>query len=143
MDDSLQWKLWPARSLRWAVWWLFTLAWTTALLVPPSVVGWVFALFFPPPPVPVEDAKYEELKFLVAKSIHVAAFAFWAVLSAWLHLPGSGRWRLLIFLSLHAMATEFLQQFVGRTGSWQDVGLDHIGVAVGLLLSWRWWFKAA
>jgi hypothetical protein len=38
---------------------------------------------------------------------------------------------------LHAFATEYLQQFVElRTGSLLDVGIDHAGLAAGLLAAW-------
>ena len=47
---------------------------------------------------------------------------------------------LLAFLSLHAFGTEFLQQFVPERGpSLVDVGIDHVGLAIGLAASWRWW----
>jgi hypothetical protein len=34
-----------------------------------------------------------------------------------------------------------LQQFVERGSSWSDVGLDHIGLLIGLLVSWKLWFR--
>lgn len=91
----------------------------------------------------MDDTKYQELKFIIAKTVHIVTYACWAVLSGWLHLPRPGCWQLLGFLALHAMATEFFQQFVGRSGSWGDVGLDLVGAALGMLLSWQWWFKAS
>ena len=53
---------------------------------------------------------------------------------------GHRRWLLVAFLSLHGMATEYVQTFVpDRYGSWTDVGIDHIGIALGLALSRKWW----
>ena len=49
------------------------------------------------------------------------------------------RWALLAALSLHAGATEFFQQFVGRGSSLADVGLDHAGLVLGVALSWWRW----
>jgi len=42
----------------------------------------------------------------------------------------------------HAAATEWVQLHVSnRTGTIQDVILDHIGIALGLAFSWKWWSK--
>jgi hypothetical protein len=43
------------------------------------------------------------------------------------------------FLSLHGIVTECLQPYVGRGGALADVGLDHLGIALGLAIGWRWW----
>jgi len=51
---------------------------------------------------------------------------------------------LLAFLSLHAAGTEYLQQFVpGRTGLISDVVIDHIGLLLGLALTWKHWLPKA
>ena len=118
-------------SLRWLVWVLYLCAWTAALLTTH--------------PVQLATVVFPEttLRFLAAKLLHVSAYALLAVLSGWLRAPLRYRWLLLAFLPAHALGTEFLQQFVElRTGSWEDVGIDHLGLALGLTLSWRQWRSA-
>jgi VanZ family protein len=120
-------------GFRWLVWLLYSAAWSVALLSPlPDTGDWS-----------LENISLD-LKFLFAKAVHVSAYALLAVLSGWLPVPRCRRWLLLVFLSGHAMATEFFQQFVpGRTGCWFDVGIDHIGIALGLALTWKWWLLPA
>ena len=81
--------------------------------------------------------------FLLSKLFHVSDYALMAVLTAWLPAPRRLRGLLLLFLSAHAMGTEFVQQLVAttwkRTGTWHDIGLDHVGIALGLALTWKWW----
>jgi VanZ family protein len=62
-----------------------------------------------------------------------------AMLTGWLLVTYRVRWICLACLSFHAFATEFLQQFVERSGSLRDVGLDHLGLALGLILTIPWW----
>jgi VanZ family protein len=114
-------------GIRWALWSLCVAAWT-ALLVTTA-------------PVHVMDQVLPATAtFPVAKTGHVVGYAFLTVLSAWLRVRGDRRWLLLAFLSLHGMATEYVQTFVPeRHGSWVDVGIDHLGIALGLMLSWKWW----
>ena len=116
----------PAQ-LRWFIWGLFLAAWTAALLTPQ--------------PVYIADTLLpEESRFTAAKSLHVAAYAVLAILSGWLRTPAPWPRLLLIFLCLHAMATEYLQGFVPPRGpSLEDVGFDHIGICWGIILSWRLW----
>jgi VanZ family protein len=116
-----------ATKVRWLIWWLYVAAWSTALLVPmPAGSEWK-----------INDIN---VKFLFAKTVHVSAYAVWAILSAWLLVPRHLRWFLLAGMALHAPATEFLQTFVpGRTGNLRDVALDLIGICLGCLLSWRLW----
>jgi VanZ family protein len=113
--------------LRWLVWSVYVVAWTTALLTPH--------------PVRLAEAILpEDAYFPASKGLHVAAYAVMAILSGWLRVPWKARWGLLLFLSFHTMATEYLQGFVPtRVPSWQDVLIDHVGLALGLLASWRWW----
>jgi hypothetical protein len=87
-----------------------------------------------------------ETAFYFGKSVHVAAYAVFTILSGWLRLPFRYRWFLLLFLSLHAFATEYIQNFVHGDFDWQarhpsfrDVGLDHLGIAIGVLCTWPWW----
>jgi VanZ family protein len=111
---------------RWLTWSLFLAAWTTALLT-------TF-------PVRVQESLIPpEGHFVSAKALHVGAYAFLAGFIAWLPIRGRWRWLLVAVLSLHAFATEFFQQFVEeRTASLRDVGIDHVGILLGLLLTWRW-----
>jgi VanZ family protein len=113
--------------LRWLVWGVYLAAWTAALLTPQ--------------PVEVAEAVLpESAVFPAAKSLHIAAYAGLAILTAWLPVRRKTRWGLLAFLSFHTMATEYLQHFVPtRYPSWEDVFIDHVGLLLGLLLSWRWW----
>jgi hypothetical protein len=102
---------------------------------------WTVALLSP---VPHKEA--EEVLggsggvFWFGKSLHVGAYAFLTVLGGSMALTHSQRWLILALMSFHGFATEFFQQFVpGRTAAWRDVGLDHIGVALGVVVGWRWW----
>jgi VanZ family protein len=125
-----------AAKWRWAAWVAFLLLWSTALLVP-DPIG--FLLKYKPDTVELNH----KTTFLMAKTLHVAAYATAAVLTGWLRAPGSWRWALLVFWFLHAAATEIGQLFVpGRSGSLRDVALDHFGLLIGLVLSWRWWRSA-
>jgi hypothetical protein len=116
-----------SRSLGlWSFWGVCVAVWTTALLT----------MF------PVEVSQQvlpEALRFPTAKLLHVSAYAFLAILTFFLPVRGWGRWLLIAFLSLHGFATEYLQTFVGRGGAWFDVGLDHLGIVLGLAIGWRWW----
>ena len=81
--------------------------------------------------------------WICSKCLHVSAYAAWAMLSGWLHWRRPQRWYLLFFLSAHGFATEYLQRFVrGRYPSWRDVGLDHLGLLIGVACTWRWWSAA-
>ena len=75
--------------------------------------------------------------------MHVSAYAFLSATAAFLHRRGRWRWLLPAGLVLHGGATELLQYLEtfgpGRTGCWQDVALDSVGIAIGLALTWRRW----
>jgi VanZ family protein len=109
------------------VWSVYTAVWTTALLTPQ--------------PVQVADAILsKENSFFAFKTLHVSAYALLTILTGWLNAPSRWRRLLLCFLSVHALSTEFCQRFVpNRYPSWADVGWDHIGIVLGLILSWAWW----
>jgi hypothetical protein len=121
------------RGWRWGLWSLYAAAWTVALLVPmPEHGRWDLAT--------VEINK----KFLLAKALHVTAYAVMAGLTGWLRAPLRLRFFLMFFLMAHGTVTEVLQysvDFIGRSGGLFDVGLDHIGIALGTLATWRWWAK--
>lgn len=113
--------------LRWVIWLVFVAAWT-------------YSLETPYPHVVQKHKEFDWYFFLFGKTVHVAAYACFAILSGWLHVPRPYRWGLLLVMSAHAMGTEYLQQFTPtRYPSVKDVGLDHIGIALGTALSWKWW----
>jgi VanZ family protein len=116
---------------RWLVWLAFLVLWTTALLVPVPTGPWDLE------PVHVFEV---ELKLLIAKTVHVSAYALFTILTGWLQVPARLWWLLLFFVTVHGTATELLQLLTpSRTGQLLDVGFDNLGVALGLLLSWKWW----
>jgi VanZ family protein len=118
------------RGWRWLFWGAFLAVWTAALLTTE--------------PVYVAEAVLKpKFIFPTSKLLHVAAYSLFAILSGWLFLPPRWRWLLLVLMSLHAAGTEFFQQFVPKRGpSLFDVGIDHAGIAIGLLLSCKWWLKS-
>src|SRR5271156_445836 len=76
---------WPRMATRRRLWLLFTIAWTVALQVP----------------VPFRDTgipHLDESLFTFSKSLHVAAYAVFTGLSAWMLLPFRYRWLLPFFL---------------------------------------------
>jgi VanZ family protein len=132
---------------RWLVWLLFVGVWTWALLLP-NPERWARALILPETIVVPEDHPVRQellemvLSLVFSKTLHVAGYAVLAILSGWQRLTGPFRWALLAFLSLHALGTEFFQAYVpGRHPSWRDVGLDHVGIVLGLALTWKWWLR--
>src|SRR5262245_23183492 len=104
----------------WLLWLAFVAAWTAALLVPiPGSPGG-------------DSADLSSLKFLAGKTLHIGAYAVLVILASGLPVPRRWRWLLLVFASLHGLTTEYLQTFTEtRTGKWEDVGIDHIGLALG------------
>jgi VanZ family protein len=117
-------------SWRWRLWILYVLAWTTALLVPvPDHGHW-----------DIGDTEFD-LKFAIGKGLHISAYVVMTALTAWLHAPMRIRFFLMFFLMVHATFTEMMQltMDVGRSGELFDVGLDHIGIAIGMFLTWSWW----
>jgi VanZ family protein len=116
-------------SGRWLVWGLFATLWTIVLVVPLPDLQL---------PAPLTGPG----RFHFSKTLHVAAYAFLAGLGGWLKLAARDRLLLLVFLMAHAPLTEFIQLHVpGRTGRVEDVLLDHLGIGIGLALSWKWWTR--
>lgn len=107
-------------------WCLCVALWTSALLTTyPVHVG--------------EAVASPTLYFPAAKCLHISAYAFLTVYLTWMPL-GRWRWLLLAFLSLHAAGTEFGQLFVPeRFGQISDVLIDHLGLALGVALTWKHW----
>ena len=108
------------------IWTLFIIAWTIALLVP---VPWSHESFLGTLWLP-----------LAAKTLHLSMYALLACLTGWLRVPSRYRLLLLFVIMAHGAATEFLQDWVpSRSGTARDVCIDHIGILLGLCLSWKWW----
>jgi VanZ family protein len=101
---------------------------------------WTIALLIP---VPKEAASKvlgdEEEITLFGKCLHVGAYVSLTILGGAMPLSRRQRWLVLGLLSFHGFATEFFQQFVERHASIRDVGLDHIGIVLGVLFGWHWW----
>ncbi len=133
---------------RWLIWLTYVVIWTWALLLP-EPGEWARALLLGSgtetagPALEMRQHLLEFVQsFLFSKGLHVTAYAGLAVLSAWLKVPGRARWLLVAFMSLHGMGTEFLQNFEpSRHPSWRDVGLDHLGILLGMGLTWKSWLS--
>jgi VanZ family protein len=112
-----------AQRLWWGVWLLYVASWSAALLTTR--------------PIEIRDALFEEeYHYVASKTLHVAAYAIFAVLTS---LLPSRRRTMLVLVVLHGPLTEFLQLFVERTGRLTDVGFDWCGVALGVLVTWPRW----
>jgi VanZ family protein len=123
-----------AAVVRWLIWTFVIIAWTVALEAP-----------VPIPESPGSGSSVLTARMLFSKSLHVAAYAFLTVLSAWPRLPTRYRWLMMFFLMAHATATEVLQvalhEWCGRGGSLWDVALDQIGILIGFVIGWKWWMR--
>jgi VanZ family protein len=119
-------EFWNKPVGRWLVWALFVAAWTAGLAFPmPQTEDW-----------PISPGQ----QVVIAKSGHVAGYAALAVLSGRLPLAAPARLVVLFFLMAHAGVTEWIQLRVSnRTGTLDDVLLDHLGILAGLILSWPAW----
>lgn len=124
---------WPSLSFRRRLCLAYALAWTTALLMPVP--------FHADP-----DTALAEGLFTFSKALHISAYALFTLLAAWMWLlPRWSRLFLVAGLFGHGMLTEFLQWVLHdishRTGQWSDVGLDSIGITLGVVMSWKWWWR--
>ena len=104
-----------------------------------SLVAWTIGLLMPIPHGSTEALGGDLNKLIFSKVLHALAYAYLTVLGGLLILTTRQRWFVLAFLSFHGFATEFLQTFVNRNGCLRDVGVDHIGIALGLIASWPRW----
>jgi hypothetical protein len=135
----------------WWVWLAYVAAWTWALLVPNPGHLARLLLGIPDAAEPGEwpaGLRGQLLlmlqSFYFSKGLHVTGYAVLTLLSAWLAVSGRRRWLLLAFLSAHAIGTELLQNLEpSRHPSFRDVGLDHLGIALGLVLTWKRWLRLA
>jgi hypothetical protein len=122
---------------RWHFWSVYVLAWTIALLYP----------VVPETGISDVDEFIEPHRYLLAKSVHVSAYAVMTLLTAWLNAPMRYRWLLVYFLMAHATATEMGQwamrelEWSVRVGHLHDVAFDNVGVLIGLLVGWKWWMQ--
>lgn len=118
-----------SRTWRWLLWAALLACWTVLLLVPE-----------PPSPSGSLGEFIAGRKFLISKTIHVTAYAFFGILTAWLHAPARYRWLLVYLLMAHAGLTELIQlNFSSRSGSLRDMALNFLGIFLGILASWKWW----
>lgn len=117
----------------WIIWLVYTLLWTTGLVLPGSATE-----------IEPLDKLLTGYRYAAAKSLHVCAYAVMTILSAFLPVPARFRWVLVFFLMAHATATELLQEnFIPlRSGELDDVGFDQFGITMGILLSWKRWIRA-
>lgn len=126
----------PPTSLRIVGPWLRWLVWAAALTVV------TVALLTSEPAQVADEVLPEPTIFPLSKAVHITAYAMLAILTAWLPTSRRWRWQLLALLALHGFATELLQTWVPRrTGSVRDACFDLLGLAVGLVLTWRWWTR--
>jgi VanZ family protein len=117
--------------MRWLVWSIYIVLLTAALVTPyPAHAA---HSVFPDP----------DEQFTAAKTVHITMYALFAIMSGWVRIAASRRWLLLVVMSVHACLTEFVQTYVPeRYGTWQDVAINHCGLYLGLILSWRWWSES-
>jgi hypothetical protein len=117
---------------RWLIWSVFLALWT-------------FGLLYPSPPRLHTIDDIDEVRFGVAKTVHVSAYAILAILTGWLRVAPRYRWLMVFIIMAHGTATEMgqwatkLAGWSERTGELYDVAFDNVGIALGLLVSWKWW----
>ena len=98
---------------------------------------WTYLLLAPEPVPEVLPGDYswfdkEMAKFLLAKSLHLSAYAFLAAFGGSLFPSARGRWMYWGVLVLHGIGTEIGQTYVpNRHGCVRDVLIDAAGIAVG------------
>ncbi len=104
---------------------------------------WTWLLLKPNPvPTIIADNLLEDLKFVIGKTLHFAAYAFLACCGTWRMQSANWKWIWLLLLG-HAIATELGQHYgsiyfdTHRTGSVRDVLIDLFGIAAGATLRRR------
>jgi VanZ family protein len=115
--------------IRWLIWVTYAVLWTYLLVFPV------------PPSIPHTLEEFSPgLKDHLAKVVHLAAYAGFAILTGWLRAPQRCRILLVALLMLHGVATELIQLRLSyRNGSLLDALFDHLGVILGIAVSWKWW----
>lgn len=125
-DGSLAGNLPLSARVRWAVW-LVALAGYTYLLCAPN--EWL------PPWLRTTVSHKITEEFTFGKLAHAATYALLTLATFLLPVGRAGWWVCLAVLLLHGVGTEVVQTFVpSRSGRWQDVVTDYVGIASGLLL---------
>jgi hypothetical protein len=101
-----------------------------------TLILWTIALLVP---IPHESASQvlgdEANQYIFAKCLHASVYAYLTILTALMTVTRRQHWWLLGLMSLHACLTEALQTYVGRHGCFKDVGIDHLGIGAGVLIS--------
>ncbi len=101
---------------------------------------WTWKLLEPiPVPPEVTGGLSREVKFALAKTLHVCGYAFLTLLAA--TLPVAHRWHifLVVLLLVHGIASEIGQSFIpNRTCKTTDVLLDWFGIVLGVVAV-QWW----
>jgi hypothetical protein len=110
---------------RWVIWVAYVVAWTTALLMSNPVH------------MERDQRLLRDALFTFAKTVHVSAYAVFALLTCWLVATQWVRVALFCVLLGHAVGTEILQDQMpfGRTGSPWDVALDVFGIVLGTAIA--------
>jgi VanZ family protein len=132
---------------RWLIWFGFLALLTYGLLLPDpgGTLRRLFAMDSSgsPSEQPVQWSLFRLVESPVFYDvIHVMGYGLLTVLTGWLHAPTPWKWVLLAFLCLHALVFEYVQGFQPlRHSTWSDVGYDHLGIALGFIFTWRWWFN--
>lgn len=86
------------------------------------------------------SVSFLRIKVILAKSLHFLAYSTLCYLTGWLRVRARFRPLLMFLIMLHAPMSEILQISVsGRSGLLTDVMIDHVGIAFGFFLSWRYW----
>jgi len=119
---------------RWIIWAVLVVVWSIAL-----------EIRFPEPEQLPGAEVILTYKKIVAKSAHVGVYTLLTVVSAWVAVPARFRWLMMFFLMAHAWGSEMMQEVLNpicfRGGFLSDVGLDVLGIVIGVALSWRWWVR--
>jgi VanZ family protein len=122
---------WDSRPRRWVIWLTYLAVWTIGLLLPLGDSSELGEL-------------QQSLRFYVGKTLHIVGYAGLTALGGWLGVAFPRRLLVLFFVMTHAVLSEILQPLLSnRTGLLSDVCLDHLGIALGLLLTWNWWSAPA
>lgn len=111
------------------------------LLFWPALAVWTWKLV-EPNPVPESILDWLEIfKYIAAKTLHLLGYAYLTVaLGMWVPRRRRPLMLALSLMLLHGLATEIAQTLVpNRSGRALDVLIDWTGVALGVLIGWRWW----
>lgn len=126
------------KGTRWLLWCAYFAAWTFMLLAP---AAWL--------PSWLAGGGDVTGGLTWSKLGHIGGYAVLAAGTLLLPASRSIRWALLATVSAHGFISEYLQFTITelrRHGCWLDVGIDHIGIAAGIVLGglgrWLWLARA-